>query len=103
MTKWGMPETQIYLWTDTGAFRSQDMPVTNWPQPNIVSKILDKYPISWSAPHIAGGFFGGSKVALARWLVLFTEMHDHLLADKKFVGKDQLVMDATALTHIACA
>jgi hypothetical protein len=125
MTEWGMPETQIYLWTDTGAFRSESLPVTHWPQPNIVAKIfkkypdrvlfnqiepyperirnwtrgVDSYPLSWTTPHIAGGFFGGSKAALARWLVLFTETHDYFLAEKKFIGKDQLVMDATAITH----
>jgi hypothetical protein len=55
--------------------------------------------LSWTVTHISGGFFSGSKASLDSWLNLYTKTHDYLLANKKFVGKDRLVMDATALTY----
>lgn len=122
--KWGLDDTEIFLWTDVGAFRSE-MPIQTWPQKDLVAKIFAKYPnrilfeqlhpfaeqqrnwtrglstypLSWKVPHIAGGFFGGSRESIGRWLTLFTEMHDHFISNKIFIGKDQFLMDVTALSN----
>lgn len=111
--------SSVLFWVDAGAVRIGSH-YHNWPyvprvaeifkgsEDKIIIEAVFRFPSrlkSWNVSDgpvtvdiLAGGFFGGSPASISKWTSTYQLFHDRYLADGFFVGKDQSVMIAVALS-----
>lgn len=101
--------SSFFIYADAGAWRSGKTP--NWPNIHFVKqtenilndRILfgqisanEADPYSAKSDIIEGGFFAGSVKAIKKLSQNFYDIHDKLMDNGKFIGKDQLMMKVMA-------
>ena len=113
--------SKFFLYVDAGAFRSSNYRFENWPDRSIISKVLGdqrlllgmvgplprRYcPLNYSTNEgpikiklIEGGFMAGSISAVRWWASVFYATVDDYRSRDFFIGKDQSIMNAIALSN----
>ena len=102
--------SKFFIYTDIGAFRRRVYP--EWPDTQSVmrlgkrlkdrmlfGRIADrlKQPGNFTSDFTQGTFFVGSSKALISYYKKFYDIHDELLDQDQFVGKDQTIMNYFSL------
>ncbi|CAF1371880.1 unnamed protein product [Adineta steineri] len=114
-------QTKYFLYMDAGAFRSSNYRFERWPyEPSIhsilannrlllgmisplsrqfcpLSYTINKGPIGHDL--IEGGLIGGTSDVIHWWTSMFYETINNYISKNFFIGKDQYLMNAIALTY----
>jgi hypothetical protein len=113
--------TDYFLWVDIGCFRRPNTEYINWPNPKKIDN-LDKtnvllllvqpftreewncssretLPLFQFANRIGGTMFGGGKDILLKWHEKYYEMLEYFISIKRFIGKDQSIMNSVYLLN----
>ncbi|RNA07902.1 hypothetical protein BpHYR1_042651 [Brachionus plicatilis] len=94
--------SNFFIYNDVGAWRLGE--IANWPDSDfcqiLSQKIGDKVLFSQvneysmaNADLIEGGFFAGTHSAIQNLTLEFYRLHDEWMDGKKFIGKDQTLMN----------
>jgi hypothetical protein len=103
--------SSFFIYTDIGAFRDQI--IQDWPDKNFIKSLSNRlknkvlfgqiqefthdpndFKNSFiSLDLIEGGFFAGNKKAIKNFKTSFYNLHDELLEQGIFIGKDQKIMN----------
>ena len=100
--------SEFFIYTDAGAWR--DKVFTNWPHEEFVRNVSQRLnnrmlvgqvnakqsKFNVRKDHIEGGFFAGSKQAIASYQRVFYDLHDQWLLAGFFIGKDQSMINMLA-------
>eukprot|EP01103_Thecamoeba_quadrilineata_P015019 TRINITY_DN4619_c0_g1_i1.p1 TRINITY_DN4619_c0_g1~~TRINITY_DN4619_c0_g1_i1.p1 ORF type:complete len:342 (-),score=10.51 TRINITY_DN4619_c0_g1_i1:144-1169(-) len=113
----------LYFWTDIGSFREEYTPksffFTIYPYYVRINELLDKYvkdgqdflvleqvhqfdsnnKLNSKADIFAGTWWGGNKNALIWYSKEFYSIMDNRIENKKFAGKDQVLINIIAFLH----
>jgi len=107
-------KSSFFIYTDAGAWRKKRIP--NWPDNQFINKLKAKLndcvifgqmaqnydPTRYESYSsvIQGTFFAGSARAMQMFYNEFWRVHDKLLRENKFVGKDQTLMKILSFENI---
>ncbi len=105
-----MFNSDFFIYVDAGSFRERIY--ANWPNLDFVEKVksfvgnrilvgqvnpVSRDSYNPSNDYIAAGFFAGSKIAVANWARSVYKLHDEMLANRLFIGKEQTLYNMIAL------
>ena len=94
--------SSFFIYTDSGSWR--DGVFSNWPDIEVVKKVHKKLGDRFlsgqvgeftniNSNSIQAGFFAGSKKAINEYTNEYYRVHDEMLNNSKFVGKEQTIMN----------
>ena len=100
--------SEFFIYTDAGAWREKAF--TDWPHEEFVRNVSQRLngrmllgqvyakqsKFNVGRDHIEGGFFAGSKQAIASYQRVFYDLHDQWLLAGFFIGKDQSMINMLA-------
>ena len=101
-------KSEYFMWVDIGSFRSKSK-ITKWPNQARVSHVFSYSKDSMlffvvspprgseqessNGDYVEGTFYGGSIKAIKDYYDAFWKVHDKMLGDNMFAGKDQNIMN----------
>jgi hypothetical protein len=113
-------QSDYFLWVDMGCFRVPNTRYVQWPNPQKITQLepdkmlmvqvypfrpeelaenhtLASIPSFQYTNRIGGTMFGGTKGAIDLWHKEYYEMLEHFIRIKRFIGKDQSIMNSVYL------